>query len=297
MLLATAIAIALHQRRAHNSAEIQRHYLNSILVGSPRSERYIEELTQLAGDQAKERAAELLAELSSIVYRLDPAPLERIATSLRLPEFLLRKASRSYGIRRSRYLWLFAQIPPWGARPEPHIAKLASSPDRMTRFWVLLSAINAERSSAMQLLAAFDSPMTPFEISQLILMLRHGSIVVAYQPMLRSSNANLQRFGLAIVRHFGIESAEQELHEIIAESTDPELRLEALYVTASMQLPLHSPSTTQFVRQMPSLERHRFLRHIATLGYSLQTIKLLTTYHEGEYFSSIINSYKIRIQC
>lgn len=298
IILLSAVAItALRQERLHhNRNEIQHHYLQVLLVGNTQSERYIEELSTLSGNKNRQAAAEVVAELSHIIYKLDQHTLENITHSLHLTDFLLSQTKKSRGAERTKYLSIFSRIPlaPFDLK---QLTPYTHSKDRMIRFYALMAIINADQKNIMFHIARYPAPMTPFEISQLISLLRLGSIAVAYQPMLQSESLNLNLLGVAIVQYFGIESAEHELRKIIDTHTDYSLRRESLYALASMQLLLCSPSICQFVRNMPRIDTQRFLRHIASEGYAQNTINFFVGQHERKYFHSLINSYKIKIEC
>ncbi len=297
ILLSIAAAIAARKERAsHNKIEIQHHYLQMLLVGNTQSERYIEELSQLSGSRNKRAAAEVVAELSYIIYRLDAQIIENITESLNLTEFLLHQTSRSRGTERTRWLSIFSRVPlsPFDVK---ELQPYTRSKNRMERFFALMATINADQRNVMHHVAQYPTPLTLFEISQLLSLLRQGSIAVTYQPMLHSKNINLNLLGVAVVQHFAVESAEQQLREIIESHHDYTLRREALYTLSSMQLMLCSPSIKTFVAAMPRLDARRFLRHIASEGYSQSVINFFANQYERKYFHSLINSYKIKIEC
>lgn len=292
MLSLAALAVIRSERRGRNRAQIEHHYLQMLLLGDSQSERYIEELTLLSGRVARQSVADVIADLSPIIYRMDPQWLESVTRSLHLGDYLLDKTARRRGAARAIALSTFAKIPYLSVdidRLVPYI----NSEDRMVRLFALLALINADRANAMRYIASYPSPLTPFELSQLIFYLRQGSMAVAYQPMLRCSNLNLNMLGVAVVCNFGIESAEEELREIIDKGDDFALRREALYTLGSMQLTLCTPSILLFVGKMPNIERRRFLRYIASEGYSHRVLRFFVTERESLPLMSFINSYKI----
>ncbi len=291
-----ALTVAIREHRTRTESEIQHHYLETLLAGNIQSERYTLELERIASPQTKRVAAELISSLTPILYRYDPEPIERIAHSLHLSEYLLHEASRHRGVRCARLLALAARVPFSGGslkRLQPFLL----SEDRQVRFYALLATINADSSNAMRHIADYPAPMTQFELLQLVAVLRQGAIVVAYQPMLHSSSENLQMLGLAVVRHFAIDSAAQELRDMIRESRSAEIRREALYTLASMQLTLSTPVVVQFVRGLPHIERERFLRYAACEGYSQEALEPFVSHYDRDRIYSLINSYKIRIGC
>ncbi len=297
ILLALAAIVALRQERLlRNKAEIQHHYLQMLLVGNNQSERYIEELSQLSNTKSKQAAAEVIAELSPIIYRLDAQAIENITHSLNLTDFLLKQTNRSRGVERTKWLAVFSRVP-LSDFDIKELQPYFRSKNRMESFYALMALINADQRNIMHHVAQYPTTMTQFEISQLLSLLRQGSMAVAYQPMLHSKNINLNLLGIAVVQHFGVESAQGRLREIIASHHNYTLRLEALYALSSMQLMLSSPSIKEFVESMPRIDTRRFLRHIALEGYAQSVINFFTRKSERKYFHSLINSYKIKIEC
>ncbi|MFR9504244.1 MAG: hypothetical protein SNH73_07350 [Rikenellaceae bacterium] len=297
LLLCVASATILSREyRERNKREIQHHYLQSLLMSDIHNERYIEQLALLSNHRTKVATAELLSELSPIIYRFDPEPFERIAQSLHLSDFLLEAAHRSHGATRAYTLSLFAQIPFSGHHID-QISQFSHSKNRMTRLFALMATINADRKGILKHIASYPDEMTPFEIAQLVAALSQGSYSVAYQPMLASDNLNTLLLGVAIVHNFGIESAESELRELFASKRSFTLRREIIYTLASMQLPIATPAIAQFLKAIPQIERRRFLRHITTEGYSQSTIEYFTNNYDTPYFQALINSYKIKIGC
>ncbi len=295
-LAVAAAAIIRQERRNQNRDEIHHHYLQLLLLGNTQSERYLKEISQLSGSAVRKAAAEVVAELSPIIYKLDYRTIESISHSLRLSEFILSMTRKSRGVERTLYLSILSKIPP-STLDLREIEPYSNSEDRMMRFFALLAKINIDQDNALAHIANYDSPITPFELSQLLSRLRQGAITVAYQPLLSSQSDNLKTLGVAVVQHFGIESAEEQLREMIQSEVEYSIRRDALYALASMQLLLCSPSIKEFTSQMPHLDRRRFLRHIASVGYSQSTIDFFTSHNDRKYFHALINSYKIKIGC
>ncbi|MFR9523583.1 MAG: hypothetical protein SNH94_03320 [Rikenellaceae bacterium] len=297
LIALSIVAVIIRQRvTSLRKTEIEHHYLQMLLLGDSHSERYTEEVALLANTRVKIAAVESIANLSPIIYRLESQWLDSIARSLHLTEFMLHRTRKSRGAQLILSLSLFSRIP-LSDLDLKEIAPYTNSKNRMVRFFALLTSINADQKNILKHIAAYPSPLTPFEISQLLGMLRQGSITVAYQPMLSANNENLKMLGLAVVRHFSIEGAERQLRDIIAHSHLYSLRREALYTLSSIELTLTTPSILRTVTQMSKIERLRFLRYIASEGYSLGTISFFSPTTDRKYFDSLINSYKIKIEC
>lgn len=222
--------------------------------------------------------------------------LDNISQSLHLSDFLVQQACNSRGLKLISNLTLLSKVPIAGSL-SAKIAPLLDSKDRMVRFLALLTSINAEKDQTLHHIAKYPTTLTTFEISQLLSMLRQGSIAVAYQPMLWSESLNLNLLAMAVIKHFSIESAEQELRQIVDSHKEYHLRREALYTLASMQLTLYTVPIAQFVKRMPRLERQQLLRYVANEGYSQSVVNLFGSQHERQQLHSLINSYKIKIEC
>ncbi len=296
LLLAAAAGVVIQEHGERNRSELRRHYLRLILFGEWSGERYLEDLSHLGGQRAKRVASEMAAQLSPIIYKLDEEPLLRLNRMLHLSEFLLRKANSTRGDSRAYNLAILSQLPSQSLTLED-IAPFSNDTNRMVRFFAMVAKINIDRTNLLHYVASYNSPMTPFEISHLIGMLRQGSIVVAYQPMLNSHSLNLNLLGLTIVRQFGIESAKDELYKIVEEGDIYTLRREALYTLVALKMELCQLSVVAFVRAMSPSESDNFLRHVACEGYSQGVIDLFAHKGERQYLHSLINSHKIKIGC
>lgn len=292
----SAVGVILKERHSRNHLELQRHYIESILLGGGEGERYLEHLSSLSSSDAKRAAAEVIATLGPIIYRLDQDQLVRISHSLHLCEFLLEQAANNRGVEREVAISQLAQIPSINISKQ-QLLPFQKDKDRMVHFFALLTIINIDKQNVLHHIASYPFHLTPFELSQLLDLLRRGSVGVAYQPMLSSSSQNLNILGLAIIREYGIESAEMQLRELLESSANRFVCQEILYTLASLQLTLCTPSISCFVKSMGQKARERFLRYVASRGYSQRVIDFFTTKAESQRFHALINSYKIKIEC
>ncbi|MFI3285767.1 MAG: hypothetical protein R3Y08_03855 [Rikenellaceae bacterium] len=295
-LLAAAVSSVIHERRANNRKELRSHYLRMILMGEGAGERYLEDLSLLGGRQSKRVAVEVATALAPYIYRLDEEPLLHLNRMLHLSDFLLTEASSTRGKKRAQYLAYLSQLPCENVRLA-QLNPFCCDSNRMVRFFAMVAKINIDKANFLHHVASYTSPLTPFELSHLISLLRQGSLVVAYQPMLNSLSVNLNLLGLALVREFGIESAEEHLFKIIERSENYTLRREALYTLAALERNLCRLPIVSFLRSMSRNESRRFIRFIAVVGYSQKVVDFFVTSHERNYFHSLINSYKIKIEC
>ncbi len=297
LLSLSAAGVTLSERLSRNKHELQRHYLQSIIEGGEEGERYLDELSRLSSDSTKQVAAEVIAALTPIIYRLDQDQLIRISYSLHLAEYLLERAHKSRGEQRAEAMSLLSQLPVRHIT-EQQLSSFERDKDRMVRFFTLLTKININKGEFLRYVASYPSPLTPFEISGLLSLFRHSRVAVAYQPLLDTNNQNLNMLGLAVVREFGIESAEGALRHLVEkEEIHNKVRHEALYTLATLEQPLCSASIGSYVRCMPFWERQRFLRFITSMGYSQGVIDFFVSHSERQYFHSLIASYKVKIEC
>ncbi len=295
-LLGAAAALLFAERQHRNHAQAQHHYLRMLLLGDVHSERYIEELSLLAGARTKMVAAQVVAELSPIIYRLDAQYIDGLTRELRLSDFLIEKCRHSRGARQIHLLSMISKIPLEHfdiGLLEPY----AHSKNRLVRLFALLATINADRKNILRHVASYPWHLNPFELSQLLLMLRQGALTVAYQPMLAFDSVNVKMLGIAVVSHFGIDEAQGELREIIDLADHKQLRRQALYALASMRLLLCTPTIAQFVKGFSNIEHQRFLRYLACEGYAQGVIDFFAWQSEAQYFQSFINSHKVKIEC
>ncbi|MFI3317532.1 MAG: hypothetical protein SNF93_08340 [Rikenellaceae bacterium] len=293
---AATAALLLGERQHRNLAQTQHHYLKMLLLGDLHSERYIEELSLLAGARTKMVAAQVVAELSPIIYRLDAQYIDGITRELHLSDFLIEKSRHARGAKQIYLLSMLSKIPLEHFDLEL-LEPYTHSKDRLIRLFALLATINADRKNILRHIASYPFCLNPFELSQLLAMLRQGALTVAYQPMLAFDSVNVKMVGIAVVRHFGIDEAEGELRKIIDLSDHKELRRQALYALASMRLLLCTPTIAQFVKGFSNLEHQRFLRYLACEGYAQGVIDFFAWQSEAQYLQSFINSHKVKIEC
>ncbi len=296
LLTLAAAGVVVGEWRDARRSKIEDHYLRYLLMSDLRSERYVQQIALLSSTTHKWIASRVIMELTPIIYRVDTLPLASLSSMLSLPDFLIRQASRPSPLRRLWALMLYSKLP-LSSSELPRLAPFALDKDRRVRFFALMATINCDSANAVRHIASYPDTMTQFEISQLLATLTQGTLAVAYQPMLRSDSANLKLLGVAIVRHFGMESAERELRNLVAQRGFGEVRLEALYTMASMQLLISTPPIFAFVGSMSALERGRFVRYLASVGYSQRVVDSFAPAADKAHYASVVNSYKSAIRC
>lgn len=247
---------------------------------------------------AREVLARLLAAASSSTFFEEPGAVRRMVAANGIEGWLLRRVKHSRGYRRTHYLALLSALPVSHATAEC-IRRCTAGTDRHTLFRTMLVGIAADPQSAVQLLSGYPYDMTPLEMAELTSMLRRGLLPLAYAPLLASPNRNLKMLGLNIVRIFGIAESECRLLELVAAGgpSADEVRCEALHIIVSLHLPVSRSPVADCIRVMGAADRRALFRHLASEGYSVETIARLARDDEQPYVESLTASYKRTLVC
>lgn len=237
----------------------------------------------------------LSALLVATLYGVDPHPLRlqmlRYATLHRM----LRRVHRAGGLRRAVWLRRVADLP-LTHEVHHHLDNYRHDRSDAVRFAALLLVVAARPESLLRSICALRRPLTVAERAELLFQLRRGLLPIAWQPLLRSSNENLQRLGLLIVEHFSIERAEGDLYHLVATGGE-HLSLEALYLLASLHLPLRRREVVVRMATLRGVERRAFLRHLSAVGYSARQVAVLLSDKERGRYERRLSSYKRRLVC
>lgn len=279
------------RRRTQWSRTLGRQYLRlaltALLSESGRTPRF----PRAESSGARLVLAETLSRIAASTYGSDTALLHRMAEENGVVNELHRRARRTRGYRRAYYLALLSRI---AACDGDTAARYRSDRNRSVRFYALLTDIACNPSSAVRLLEGHPERFTPFELSEIMSVLRRGMLPIAYEPLIASDRPNLQAVGLTIVRLFGIERAEPHLLRIVDAEEEAPAR-EALYALCSMRRPLFRREVVRLIGRMRPAERRALLRYMALEGYSAKSLELLFRRDEQPYFEAWVASYKRRL--
>lgn len=298
LLLISAIIVLLSTL----GVVIASHRTMQRLHPSPRREEYIAQITRLLtrheplNIKARSRRSRMaLAEAIYIVvshtYGSDNAPLRSHVEQTHLDRFIMRRLRFAHGAQRARLLMMMSALPSCRYSVE-HFSRYAHSRDSDVRISTLCLTLAINPTLAIRSIAQLEYTLTPYDISRIVALLRRGILPIAYEPLLASENRNLRMLGLAIVRSFGIEIAERQLHNIIVKESDHALVSETIYTLASLSRPLHHARIRDRVEQMNATERKSLCRHLSAEGYSLPAVRGLFSEEESSYAETLINSYK-----
>lgn len=229
-------------------------------------------------------------------YGSDRSALQDMVDRNSLDRFLLRRIRLARGSRRAYLLTLLSSIPShrdMSALP----TRYTRSRNRDVRISALTAVMAANPSMAVRTLAAYPYRLTPFDTARIIALLRRGLLPIAFEPLLANDNRNLRMLGMAIVRNFGIESADRSLDKIIASDPDPQTVREAIYTLASLGRPLGRATLRRRMADFTPVQRKELCRYLTLAGYSTRTIRTLLSEKEGLYAETLINSYKRDLVC
>ena len=229
-------------------------------------------------------------------YGYDRSALQDMVDRNSLDRFLLRRIRLARGSRRAYLLTLLSSIPShrdMSALPK----RYTRSRNRDVRISALTAVMAANPSMAVRALAAYPYRLTPFDTARIIALLRRGLLPIAFEPLLANDNRNLRMLGMAIVRNFGIESADRSLDKIIASDPDPQTVREAIYTLASLGRPLGRATLRRRMADFTPVQRKELCRYLTLAGYSTRTIRTLLSEKEGLYAETLISSYKRDLVC
>lgn len=216
--------------------------------------------------------------------------LNGIADGYSVRDALLKKARRSRGFRRARYLALSAKLPPSKYVAE-RCERYLDDRNRFVRFHAFMIVLASDHGSAMRRLAATERRLTHFGTAEMMTLLRRGVCPVAYTPLLKSGNPNLTMFGMQIVRQFGITDCEPALFDIVRRGCD-DLRIDAVLLIGSLHGDVAAPVVREYVRSLPARVRRSVYRHFVVSGYSSSALAALFRRGERSWFETVLKSYK-----
>ena len=229
-------------------------------------------------------------------YGSDTSALQEAVDRNSLDRFLLRRIRLSRGSRRAYLLTLISSVPSHRDMASL-LVRYTRSRNRDVRVSALMAVMAANPSMAVRALAAYPYPLAPFDTARIIGLLRRGLLPIAFEPLLTNANRNLRMLGMAIVRNFGIESADKSLGNIIASDPDPQTVREAVYTLASLGRPLGRAKIRERVADFTPRERKELCRFLTLAGYSTRAIRALLSEEESRYAEELINSHKRDLVC
>lgn len=239
--------------------------------------------------------ATIVARLGAVTYGYDRSVLAAVVRRYALDRLLMQQASFSFGMRRVQWLHTFAMIDSAEGVYRRTLRRFGRSRNRYMSLCMTLAALNHNPERSIAILAERRMPLSTFDLSEVLMMLKRGLIPVAYQPLLRSEYKNVRMLGLCIVRYFGVTEAEDDIVATIS-SADSEVASSALFTLCALRLRLDRNEVRHASQRMNEDERRAWYRHLAAEGYSSRAIAKVLPANEQpqlrEYVEQTVASYK-----
>lgn len=292
VIVATAHLLMLllrHSQRRRNN-HIRDMYVKqiaSLMMSEKPSRHHIRARSR----RSRMALAEAIYTVISHTYGNDTERLRPIVEHNNIERLLLKRVRLNRGATRARALMLLSAIPLHEDTVQ-YLIRHARSNDKEVRISALTAILASNPSMAIRTIASYYFELTPFDTARIIALLRRGLLPIAYEPLLASSNRNLQILGLAIVCNFGIEIAEKRLHKIISTEDDIVIVRKTIYTLASLGRPLGHTRIRERLAAMSADKRKELCRHLTVEGYSLSAVRSLFNERESLYAETLINSYK-----
>ncbi|MBQ8745283.1 MAG: hypothetical protein IJZ05_02880 [Rikenellaceae bacterium] len=239
--------------------------------------------------------AVVVAQIGAMTYGYDRRVLAKVVRRYGLDRLLLEQARLSGGMRRVEWLHTLAQIECSDRIYQRMMNRYGRSRNSYIALCMTLAALNHSPERSIAILAERRGRLSPFDLAEVLMMLKRGLIPVAYQPLLRAEQANVRLLGLCIVRYFGVTEAEEDIVAAIA-TDDREVAESALFTLCALRLRLDRELVREAARRMSEGERRAWYRHLASEGYSSRAIAQIVPEKElsllGEYVEQTVASYK-----
>lgn len=295
-LLGAALRVRLGRRRRPWQEALEQKYLRMVVHALMSGNGCIVHFPQIGRARARLLLAEVISGVVTSTYGLDMELLRGIVTRCGLDVSLLRRVRLARGYRRAYYLSLLAVLPV-GETALREVGRFGRDRNRYVRFYALMTQLAYDPAMSLKLIAEYPPPLSAYEISEIMALLRRGVLPVAYGPLVVSENRNLRALGLAIVRQYGIEEAERQLLRIVGDVEGQELSREALFILCSLRRPLARRAVVRRVARMNRTERRALLRHMAFEGYAAEALPRFFNAEERPYYESLVSSYKRCLVC
>ncbi|MBR4995491.1 MAG: hypothetical protein IKY82_05465 [Alistipes sp.] len=295
-VIVITIASTIAGGAKHNRMlKLKASYIRQVVSLLQGEEQYAARIVATTPTQRR-ALCEAIYLVMSHTYGANSVRLKRTVEENHLEEFMLNRISTSSGYRRAQWLMTMSSIP-ISLNSIEYIEKYINSSNHAIRIAALTTFVAANPQMAIRRIASLEYRLMPIDLAHIIALLRRGILPIAYEPLLASRNPNLCLLGITIVRNFGIDMADKQLHNIISESNDKTVLREAILTLAALGRPLGRIKIRERIRAMSHHERKAFCRHLATEGYSTQALRTLFSEREMHYAEALIKSYKRELGC
>ena len=156
--------------------------------------------------------------------------------------------------------------------------------------------IMAHPNHAIRQISTIAKPFTSYEVALFTQLLCRTGVPIAYTPMLKSPNSNMQLTGIFLCERFTLTDAEHHLQTLV-ESENTEVAYRALSSLCYIHGDLSTPQVEGAMQRLPHHLRASFIRQAVQCCYSLNACAHLLTRRERSIFTQQLNSYKCQIVC
>ncbi len=295
-LVAWALRVWMRRRRSGLREARRSEYTAIVMRSLLASDREITQFPQIRRPWARSLLTEVLASVHTAISGFDTEVTYRTVVRYNLDGRLLRRINRTSGYGRACHLLLLGRLP-IDAACAAYVARMLHSRNPYVRLPALLVQLAADPSSAIRHIAEYPHRMTALEVAEVMAMLRRGMLPLAWESLLMSRNGNLQRLGLAIVRQFGIEEAEDALWRLLDNTGDGTHSAEVLHTLCMLSHRLNFDLLRRHLAALDTCSRQTLLRFMAAEGYAASTVASLAEPTERTYYESIVESYKKVLPC
>lgn len=244
-------------------------------------------------DMPRRRLSETMLNLYLSTCNVDRRAMSLLTQAYGAERIIGRLSPFTRGYRRAKRLLALACLP--AGRRIPRCGWPAGwlhTSGRSIRFYTLMAEMTRTPALAEYLLESYPLRLSQTEIAQIVAMLHRGAMVLDYRHLLRSENRNMRMTGIAVVRHFAIDTACGMLLDVAVSDPDRAVSSEALLTLCDTGSEIAFVEVADRLRDMNGYECRRLCRCAVVNGYGTETLGELLGHGDREYVESLVESYK-----
>lgn len=266
-------------------------FFSLIIAAILHNDNSAERLIVASSHKQRKILAQALHSVIRHTYGCDEQVIQRIVKRNRIDKHIVKRLRLTPSHRRCSLLAQYGSLC-WAEDDSPLLKRDLRYSNTHIRSSHLISSLATHPTQAIQIISALHTKLQPLDIVRIIALIRRGRLSIIFEPLVESTNPNLQMLGLAIARNFGTNIANQQLYNIISNCDSHSTRDEAIYTLIQLKRPLRNRAVKERLSSMSRAKRLKLCRHLAVEGYSIQTIKAIVADDESRYAEHLIASYK-----
>lgn len=245
-------------------------------------------------DMPRRRLSETMLNLYLSTCNVDRRAMSLLTQAYGEERVTGRLSPFTRGYRRAERLLALACLP--AGRRIPRCGRTSAgrlhASGRSIRFYTLMAEMTRTPALAEYLLESYPLPLSHAEIAQIVAMLHRGAMVLDYRHLLRSANRNMRMTGIAVVRHFAIDTACDMLLDVAVSDPDRAVSCEALLTLCDTGSEIAFAEVADRLRSMDRPACRRLCRCAVVNGYGADALGELLGQGDREYVESLVESYK-----